>query len=1092
MCKKLIFLISFVLVLGLASGASAAVREWTNGAAGDDQWNNAGNWSPAVVPVAGDLALIFPPPVRGPVIGSNADAGEIGGVVDQILDIASGNVNVGWWWDLASGGSGTTTVNMVGDANATIGGMEGGYSGHLVINIGGTTKMNGMYEMRVCNEDEATVELNISGTAEIITGDEKNAWRFADKGTMVTNISGNPNIVINGKWRNGDETGHSIINMSGGSLYVDRYLSCYDDGMATISFSGGTVNVDGLSYAGGGGDLAANPYVLNVSGSANITARTEIRLGYQADPLNVTQASVTLNQTGGTLQTPGSFNAFGAKCPVNMSLTGGELRCGSFQDQADVRPYSLYICGGKLIIDGDVTAQIAADIAAGYITGCAYGGPPQVVFSGGVTTLSTPTEYEWTNAYPWSDLWISPWNWDPVGVPSSCDDRAIIPAVGPIVVDTDITVGSIRGPGVGASADADMYVIKSANLVVCSDWRLEETVPYTATIWVADDAKVEIDEDFRSHDEHSRCIMNLSDNAEFIIGGDLRVGDNSDEYFELNMTGDSFLSCTERDDGFRQNNGELHVDLSGNAILQAEYTRWRARTDLPGVHTDLTIRENAQFIITDGDFRAFGGTEIYTVNILDNGVFDIQDGHMELAEDNDFASTITFNMSGQLVNSDDFVFIRDGGSSGFTTVNLTSGLINTEGELKAETDRWLVNICGDGVWVVNGDVVDEIREQEAEGHWMACPMEDCWGEISPRGTLMVEYDTVEYPGKTKIWSYLDLTLPYAPKPADEATDVPSLGTELCWCPGDFDVKLYHVWFSTDADAVANRDVSAFAGQVFPPENCYDPGPLCLCTTYYWAVDSQDHYTNIIRGNVWSFTVECCRAIEDMEAYTMNPDYIYSAWWDGCGDENGMNGNGTGSCVNLTMANTHSGAKAMVYTYETWLNSLWERDANYAEARRVFDEPLDLTTACEAALVVWFYGDRDNGSTQMWVLLNSDGTFPNNDIVGMATYGDNGDDPEDIKKEEWIDWNMKLSDFAAASKDLSNVTSLSIGFGPKATGLEQPGVQGIVLFDDISVCPVRCVPKYTPDICDLNEDCIVDMRDVGVVAGAWLEDRRCNQ
>ena len=74
-------------------------------------------------------------------------------------------------------------------------------------------------------------------------------------------------------------------------------------------------------------------------------------------------------------------------------------------------------------------------------------------------------------------------------------------------------------------------------------------------------------------------------------------------------------------------------------------------------------------------------------------------------------------------------------------------------------------------------------------------------------------------------------------------------------------------------------------------------------------------------------------------------------------------------------------------------------------------------------------------------------------------------------------------------DLSSVSSLSIGFGDKATGQSQPDVSGVVHFDDIAVCPVRCVPKYTPNICDLNADCIVDWKDIAVIGQWWLEDRR---
>jgi len=48
--------------------------------------------------------------------------------------------------------------------------------------------------------------------------------------------------------------------------------------------------------------------------------------------------------------------------------------------------------------------------------------------------------------------------------------------------------------------------------------------------------------------------------------------------------------------------------------------------------------------------------------------------------------------------------------------------------------------------------------------------------------------------------------------------------------------------------------------------------------------------------------------------------------------------------------------------------------------------------------------------------------------------------------------------------------------------------GTVLFDDISVCPVRCIPKYVTEIFDLNDDCITDWLDVKIQADNWLEDR----
>jgi hypothetical protein len=263
MCKKLMFLISFVAVVGLVSSASAI--DWTNADPANDLWNTPNNWDGNAVPGGGDLAYMSSPPTQGPVIEADVTVDEIGGLIDQVMDISSGNVQVVWWWDLAKGGTGTTFLNMVGNANISIGGIEGGYSGTTVINIGGTTKIDSYDQWRLCNEEDATVYLNIFDNAYIHMCCEKNAWRFADKGYMVTNISGNPTIILeNGKWRNSDyEDGFSEINMSGGSLWTERYLACYDQGGAKISFSGGSINVNGLSYRGSR-DL---PYELNVSGS---------------------------------------------------------------------------------------------------------------------------------------------------------------------------------------------------------------------------------------------------------------------------------------------------------------------------------------------------------------------------------------------------------------------------------------------------------------------------------------------------------------------------------------------------------------------------------------------------------------------------------------------------------------------------------------------------------------------------------------------------------------------------------------------------------------------------------------------------------
>ena len=53
MCKKMIYVISFVLVVGLVTNVTVVrATDWT-GAAGDSDWMTPANWSP-ILPVAGE------------------------------------------------------------------------------------------------------------------------------------------------------------------------------------------------------------------------------------------------------------------------------------------------------------------------------------------------------------------------------------------------------------------------------------------------------------------------------------------------------------------------------------------------------------------------------------------------------------------------------------------------------------------------------------------------------------------------------------------------------------------------------------------------------------------------------------------------------------------------------------------------------------------------------------------------------------------------------------------------------------------------------------------------------------------------------
>jgi hypothetical protein len=83
----------------------------------------------------------------------------------------------------------------------------------------------------------------------------------------------------------------------------------------------------------------------------------------------------------------------------------------------------------------------------------------------------------------------------------------------------------------------------------------------------------------------------------------------------------------------------------------------------------------------------------------------------------------------------------------------------------------------------------------------------------------------------------------------------------------------------------------------------------------------------------------------------------------------------------------------------------------------------------------------NGSTPMYVALANSGGTP------AAVYHD---DPHATQIDTWTEWVIPLQRFADKGVNLTNVNTISIGFGDKSN--PQPGGSGLVFFDDIRLYP----------------------------------------
>ncbi|MHC4806856.1 MAG: LamG domain-containing protein [Planctomycetota bacterium] len=94
------------------------------------------------------------------------------------------------------------------------------------------------------------------------------------------------------------------------------------------------------------------------------------------------------------------------------------------------------------------------------------------------------------------------------------------------------------------------------------------------------------------------------------------------------------------------------------------------------------------------------------------------------------------------------------------------------------------------------------------------------------------------------------------------------------------------------------------------------------------------------------------------------------------------------------------------------------------------------------------------------------------------------DPNAVQINTWTEWNIDLRQFADQGVNLTNVDTISIGFGDKAN--PQSGGSGKMYFDDIRLYRPRCMLELLQPAGDFNGDCIVDYLDLETMAVDWLE------
>ena len=356
-----------VLLLFFVLGSQAYPQSYStnNGA-----WSNAATWN--TPPVNGVSAIV----TGGNTVTFGPEDSYTGS--DPWGWGANGVGGLGVGGDASFGGpGGAGTLNITG-GTLTSGGMWAGHGGTGTINLsGGTLNIGGQHMLYGWNTSSY---LNVSGGTLNMTG-SGSVFRFGNSGQSfmnittngVANLSGsgidlllNSQINVNGgtlNLTNTTET-NSIVNVTAGSQMLVN-----NGGSVNLLAGTQTIGVNEGFYLGHGGSTGT----LNISGGT-WQQNTFMRLGVSASGNGI------INQTGGTFEMGGSFEAWGDS-PSAYNLSGGTFRTTA--NGVWINSYS----GGAMTFNitgsnGNVTMDTPYDFTA----------PNSSVFNNAAATLSKTGE----------------------------------------------------------------------------------------------------------------------------------------------------------------------------------------------------------------------------------------------------------------------------------------------------------------------------------------------------------------------------------------------------------------------------------------------------------------------------------------------------------------------------------------------------------------------------------------------------------------------------------------------------------------------------------------------------------------------------
>jgi len=407
MCKKLMFLISFVSVLVLASSALAADYTWDGNSPYSSLWVDPLNWEPLGGPGPSDTAKLEPGLFSGvePVILIDNTVDKIQGPRrdengDMTLEIVSGWLQLNRWEMVDGSDSGTSIINIglgIGYGDPCVHINDGfraftdeDAGGEVYLNIGGNSYVYVNEDFEVFTDDKdmpGYFEINIGDTATV----EVSGMRFGDDTTLSESqltVSGSATLnVFDGQLRHSDSDTMRILITDDAYVYVDNTFRGADGdagsdethitGNAHLVANDGWESQDGTTLwtvdgnalvEVNGGDMYWRNGSLNVGGTATLLVEKDLQHNEAITVFNMYDCGphVVCEGLGLPSDNDSDFATF--------NLHGGLIEIGVNGLYHDDDDWLLDICGcGVMVIAGDHVAEILSDFDAGNITACGFG-----------------------------------------------------------------------------------------------------------------------------------------------------------------------------------------------------------------------------------------------------------------------------------------------------------------------------------------------------------------------------------------------------------------------------------------------------------------------------------------------------------------------------------------------------------------------------------------------------------------------------------------------------------------------------------------------------------------------------------------------